>query len=433
MAETSAKTNKSTRTGAEILAAESLSTDSATETQEHFAEAPPQSDAFATEAAKADVQETMPALQQADDTTAVAQTSEDLPEYQSPAGADSAVQETAAQAASQPQEAAAKSAPPAYDTTTQANASLTTDPDPQADDGTTIPGGGDDDGEGPPASIGPGNLSDLLEQLVGTNSTWQKDPVTIDGVDVIVLTVAFPELATQIPFHWQVADGMTYTDKNGEEVYSPTGAFSVFSAFGEDQIDGAMRAFARWEDLTNVSFDVVGPGDTADIYMYGVNEPDATWGATSNHQKDGDGGIISNRVRVNTEKSGWDNMELGQNGVDLLMHELGHTLGLSHPGSYDTGDNAQYDTHAEYVEDTHMYTIMSYFSGENTGANYINVNGDGIPTSPRFWTRRAATTSTRSSSSTGSTGKPATAIRPTATTRPVSGTPSISTSTAARS
>ena len=72
-------------------------------------------------------------------------------------------------------------------------------------------------------------------------------------------------------------------------------------------------------------------------------------------------------------------MDLGGSGVNTLMHELGHTLGLSHPGSYDAGDGATYDTHAEYIQDTEMYSIMSYFSGENTGANFISVNGDGLP------------------------------------------------------
>ena len=45
------------------------------------------------------------------------------------------------------------------------------------------------------------------------------------------------------------------------------------------------------------------------------------------------------------------------------IHEVGHTLGLSHPGSYNAGagQTITYSSNAEYAQDTHQFTLMSYF------------------------------------------------------------------------
>jgi len=58
-----------------------------------------------------------------------------------------------------------------------------------------------------------------------------------------------------------------------------------------------------------------------------------------------------------------------------LMHEIGHTLGLDHPGPYD-GGSPTYNNDALYQQDTHQYTVMSYFDASHTGADWRA--GDGV-------------------------------------------------------
>ena len=58
----------------------------------------------------------------------------------------------------------------------------------------------------------------------------------------------------------------------------------------------------------------------------------------------------------------------GQYGFMTYLHEIGHALGLDHPGNYD--GTATYAANAIYKQDTHRYTVMSYFDG----------NADGSPT-----------------------------------------------------
>lgn len=58
-------------------------------------------------------------------------------------------------------------------------------------------------------------------------------------------------------------------------------------------------------------------------------------------------------------------------GRQTLTHEIGHALGLSHPGNYNAGNGTPtYDNSADYAEDTRMYSIMSYWSEKYTGADH---------------------------------------------------------------
>lgn len=57
-------------------------------------------------------------------------------------------------------------------------------------------------------------------------------------------------------------------------------------------------------------------------------------------------------------------------------HEIGHALGLAHPGHYN-GGNPNYARNADYAEDSHGYTLMSYFSEQNTGQDFKGDSAEG--------------------------------------------------------
>ena len=122
-------------------------------------------------------------------------------------------------------------------------------------------------------------------------------------------------------------------------------------------------ALQVWTDVTNVRFVPVDPGEEADIYFYGLEFEDG--GAFSS----GVNWDLGSRIAINIT-DGWPDFQPGASGFRTLLHEIGHSLGLSHPGTYDVGQVTGYNWDAEYIEDTSMYSIMSYFSGRETGADY---------------------------------------------------------------
>jgi serralysin len=75
---------------------------------------------------------------------------------------------------------------------------------------------------------------------------------------------------------------------------------------------------------------------------------------------------------------------VGSHGFSTWIHELGHALGLEHPGNYN-GGSPQYGNGSTgwlFAEDSEQYTIMSYFDESNTGADF---GTDWVTWAPYGW------------------------------------------------
>jgi serralysin len=96
----------------------------------------------------------------------------------------------------------------------------------------------------------------------------------------------------------------------------------------------------------------------------------------------------SGRVWLNPAWPEFQQWAYGERGLEALLHEIGHTLGLSHPAAYDVADKVMptYAANAGYTRDTLRWTVMSYFSAasdnpaiDRTGSGLTgDVTRDGI-------------------------------------------------------
>jgi Ca2+-binding RTX toxin-like protein len=210
-------------------------------------------------------------------------------------------------------------------------------------------------------SIGAENLDDLMEVLWRDGVQWAYNGDD-DGVPYVELLYAFPQSLDEVPDYFQEnVDNFWYTNLFGD-------TFQNFEAFNAVMQEDAERAFDRIEDVANVRFREAEDGETPDLYLYGQH---FDWnGLPAGAYSSGVDTTHGSRINFNADSWAWNSNGVGGGATFFLIHETLHSIGLSHPGTYDAGDEISYEQDRGYVEDSKQYTIMSYFSGEETGASY---------------------------------------------------------------
>lgn len=173
----------------------------------------------------------------------------------------------------------------------------------------------------------------------------------------------------------KTAQGATITYAYRADGIVPAGNdASGFTPFSATQIAAAEKSFQAWSDVANIHFQRVDDGDgysdNATILLGNFNSGSPAGftyfpGSRLTGSNDGD-------VWINGSLSYDKAPTIGNYGGQVLIHEIGHSIGLTHPSGYDASDSTAptYAANASYFEDSRQYTVMSYFDESNTGAQY---------------------------------------------------------------
>jgi len=196
---------------------------------------------------------------------------------------------------------------------------------------------------------------------------------------------SWDQAATHLTRHdvsWTFTPGgsvvVTYAFRASAPFSMPNGT-SGFQQFSAAQIAAAEAALALWADVANITFVRVGGDGYSNnaTILFGnyTNGPDDISGfayypwptLTAPEAIQGD-------IWIDISLATNQDMTFGTFGPHILAHEIGHAIGLAHPGDYD-GGSPTYEADAFYWQDSRAFTVMSYFGSPNVGANLPSFAG----------------------------------------------------------
>ena len=154
--------------------------------------------------------------------------------------------------------------------------------------------------------------------------------------------------------------------------YAEAGGFSTLTAA---QRTAATLAIRLWDDLMAPDFTLASSANTANV-RYSNTTTNISY-AHAYYPGTGTGyGSVWFNPNYNSGSGTNDLVTpvVGNWGWTAYVHETGHSVGMAHAGNYN-GGSPTYATDAAYFQDSQQYSIMSYFTADNTGADWYASNG----------------------------------------------------------
>ena len=169
----------------------------------------------------------------------------------------------------------------------------------------------------------------------------------------------------------------------GSESFLSASDKNAFQAMDNDQQEGVESALSYLSSLVNVTFVKADANNKADI-AFGTNEQTSSAGyALYPHANGNNPSVvmldkIANGQATNT---GAELKDTSSYGWYTLIHEVGHAMGLKHPGPYNAGGGSTPGPYLPKPVDNRITSVMSYINapgsqkltvtkGVNSGYSY---------------------------------------------------------------
>lgn len=216
------------------------------------------------------------------------------------------------------------------------------------------------------ADTGDVNLNAMV--LGGTNYWWRDTAGTVATSDTQIKTNVFAlgegssRQAFTFSFMTALPDGNT-ADSTG------------FRGMTSTQQDAVRSAFAYLSSIINVTFTESNEAGQADI-NFGTNNQTSKGSSGYANVPNGSGDHPVYLFLDNSPGNANTTMTQGSYGWQTLIHEIGHTLGLKHPGNYNASGGSMPGPFLPKALDSRLYTLMSY----NNPAGSLEVTSSTLPT-----------------------------------------------------
>jgi len=163
------------------------------------------------------------------------------------------------------------------------------------------------------------------------------------------------------------------------------GEAASFAKVNQAERAAFIKAIKEWQSIANITFTPVDVDpnkftDQATILIANWTDPKKQGSAHAYYPGDkpfsGDRAFSSKYgdVWLDLSHDKYEEFTPGEHNYLTVMHELGHALGLQHPGDYNSGESETgviYERDAAYIQDSLQYSIMSYLDASSTYANHV--------------------------------------------------------------
>jgi hypothetical protein len=184
-------------------------------------------------------------------------------------------------------------------------------------------------------------------------------------------------------FPWQSGSGASW-DLGTRGKYSLVNEPFASSHYGLDttQMAAASKALQAWTDVANIQFQKIDEtsATVGDIrFAWTSAAQPGLWGWTYAPTA---GAPSSGDIWISTAGTGATDTvwSVGSYNYQALMHEIGHALGLKHPGDHSNSDTGPYlsDSDTTAYLDNQLYTLMSYIAPPNNQFRDVIYNSNGV-------------------------------------------------------
>lgn len=152
------------------------------------------------------------------------------------------------------------------------------------------------------------------------------------------------------------AVSVTYSFLDAVPSYGASWDAAGFQPMGERARAAAARALAAWSEVANVTFQEVSDDGAGGQIRLGTNRQSGSAAYAYYPGADAGGDIYLNNASWTNQGDFAD----GSYGFMTLLHELGHAIGLKHPGNYNAGGGGTDGPYLGDAEDNRDFTVMAY-------------------------------------------------------------------------
>lgn len=146
---------------------------------------------------------------------------------------------------------------------------------------------------------------------------------------------------------------------------------TAFIALSAAQRTAAQQSLSLFSDVGNVTF-TQAAANTGTMRFSAYNSTTDGAGAYAYFPGGTGASDLAGDVNLNNDSVSTTSIPRGSYSFFAMLHEIGHAMGLEHPGDYNAGPGVDitYDAHAQFIEDSQQYTVMSYFDESNTTGSF---------------------------------------------------------------